>query len=231
MKTLNLKVLADHLSDVNKKIKATSCNDHDLYLLVTENTESKIISYHYTDSLFLILEGEMEFESSEGKKVLRPYDFVSVRHQSNFKISFSKRTVYLKFQMTDQLPEEHQSFKENPTIQFGNVEEQYNHYHGQHHNIELARVNDHQFRMGIHTGEYPEHHHPNSDEIFLFLKGEYHVAHILGEENFEHLDVMQMKKYEFHKPYAPKRSLMLYFERKDIRTITYEGADYMYSTD
>ena len=232
MRTKNLKVLAEHVDSPDRAMLVGNCNDHELYLRVVEQTRDPILQFTHSEVLYLVLSGHPLLRTGpEQQQTLKPWDFVRVERGHPYQWEFEDSCHILRFLRCDQDPVLLRQFDQNREPEINNVYDEYRKYHEDHHNIQLALVNNHQFRLGINKGEYPEHHHPNSDELFLFVQGEFHLAHILGEDNFTPLDLVHMKKYEFHKPFVPERSLMLYFEHKDIRTVTYEGADYSYFTD
>src|ERR1700741_4369770 len=39
-------------------------------------------------------------------------------------------------------------------------------------NLSLARINDHEIRMSVMTGQFPWHRHPDSDETFYGIDGD-----------------------------------------------------------
>lgn len=46
---------------------------------------------------------------------------------------------------------------------------------GEYRNQVLSRVNDNCLRLAVLSGEYPWHHHPHSDELFLVLDGKLEI--------------------------------------------------------
>ncbi len=234
MKNTNVKVLAEHLSDVGKKSKITFCNDHVVYLVVLNKGQWGSRSYHHSEIVFFVLDGELTIELSKGgeKVQLKEMDMVKVNRMQQFRVKCDNSVSYLAFvrencaMHREDLPDTYEG-----NLDVINLLEEANKSDASHRNIELFSVNDHQLRLGVHKGDYPEHHHSNSDECFLFLKGEYHLAHILGEDNLQAYDLVTMNKLEFHKPYMPQKSLLLYFNKKDLRTITYEGSELNYFSD
>ncbi|GED04171.1 hypothetical protein BAT02nite_38150 [Bacillus atrophaeus] len=44
---------------------------------------------------------------------------------------------------------------------------------GRYANFSVSEVNDHCLRLAVFTGEYDWHVHPESDELFIILEGEF----------------------------------------------------------
>jgi mannose-6-phosphate isomerase-like protein (cupin superfamily) len=50
-----------------------------------------------------------------------------------------------------------------------------------YHNVSLARVNDHEIRMSVMTGQFRWHRHPDSDETFYGIDGDLVIEFEDGE--------------------------------------------------
>lgn len=83
-------------------------------------------------------------------------------------------------------------------------------------NQTLTEVNESVVRLGIVEGEYHWHKHDNDDEFFLVLKGQLLID--LEDRTIE-LNPNQgvtITKGTMHRPRAPKKTVMLMVETRDI---------------
>jgi len=91
---------------------------------------------------------------------------------------------------------------------------------GKYENIVLAQINDHVIRMGMMTGPYFWHLHPDSDETFLGLEG----IVILQLEN-QRIELSAGQLFTVPKGVAHRtapaggRSVNLTIERADMTTL------------
>jgi len=80
----------------------------------------------------------------------------------------------------------------------------------------VTRVNDYDIRLARFDGEHVWHVHENTDEFFLVLDGELHIA--LREAHGERTvvlpqgSVFTVPRGTEHKPYAPAPAAILVFE-------------------
>jgi mannose-6-phosphate isomerase-like protein (cupin superfamily) len=83
-------------------------------------------------------------------------------------------------------------------------------------NQTLTQVNESVVRIGIVEGEYHWHKHDNDDEFFFVLSGQLLID--LEDETIElnpHQGVT-ITKGVMHRPRAPKKTVMLMVETKEI---------------
>lgn len=87
-------------------------------------------------------------------------------------------------------------------------------------NTVITELNDHVVRMGIMTGSYPWHLHPNSDETFIGVEGVVIIE--TAEQTFEIGAgmIVTIPKGVLHatRPQG-ERSVNLTIEQKDMETI------------
>ncbi len=87
----------------------------------------------------------------------------------------------------------------------------------------VTRVNDYDVRVAKVEGEHVWHVHEDTDEFFLVLRGELHIA--LREAAGERTVVLTegsvhvVPRGTEHKPYAPARAELLLFEPTGTSTV------------
>src|SRR5271163_1379738 len=84
------------------------------------------------------------------------------------------------------------------------------------YNQTLCQVNDSVVRLGVVEGEYHWHQHEGDDEFFYVVEG-----HLLIDLEDRVIDLaprqgVVIPKGVMHRPRAPKRTVMLMVETKDI---------------
>ena len=84
-------------------------------------------------------------------------------------------------------------------------------------NQTLTNVNDSVVRLGIVEGEYHWHKHDNDDEFFFVLEGQL----LIDIENHPTIELnpqqgVTITKGVMHRPRAPKKTVMLMVENKEI---------------
>lgn len=232
MKNTNIKVLTDNLGKSKSRASVAECNDHTVDLVLEPKSfASTLGSYHHSDLGIYVLEGELELNTSGCKTVLESGMFCKIPRAEVFGLSSNGKVAYLSY-IRDRCEFAEEKFSKNtfkPTVV--NVVDKATSKDTDHCNFTIALINDHEVRLGIHKGDYAEHHHSNSDECFLFLEGKYFLAHMLGEEELQCFDFVSVNKLEAHKPYMPKRTYLLYFHKKGIRTVSYSGSELNFFTD
>jgi mannose-6-phosphate isomerase-like protein (cupin superfamily) len=83
-------------------------------------------------------------------------------------------------------------------------------------NQSLTEVNNSVIRLGIVEGEYHWHKHDNDDEFFLVLEGKLFID-LEGETiELNPLQGVTISKGVMHKTRAPKKTVMLMVETKEI---------------
>lgn len=232
MKNTNIKVLTDSLGLQKSRTTVAECNDHIVELVVEPKAfSSGLGSYHHSDWGIYVLEGSIELSAAGGKQILESGSFATVPHMQAHQISSKSKAIFLSYirDRCEWTPENSYTSTALPAVI--NVVDKASSKNTDHCNFVIANINDHEVRLGIHKGDYNEHHHSNSDECFLFLEGKYFLAHMLGEEELECFDFVSVNKLEAHKPYMPKRTYLLYFHKKGIRTVNYEGSELNFFTD
>lgn len=83
-------------------------------------------------------------------------------------------------------------------------------------NQSLTEVNDSVIRLGIVEGEYHWHKHDNDDEFFFVLEGKLFID--LEDKTLElnPLQGVTISKGVMHKTRAPKKTVMLMVETREI---------------
>lgn len=83
-------------------------------------------------------------------------------------------------------------------------------------NQSLTEVNDSVIRLGIVEGEYHWHKHDNDDEFFFVLEGKLFID--LEDKTIElnPLQGVTISKGVMHKTRAPKKTVMLMVETREI---------------
>ena len=86
--------------------------------------------------------------------------------------------------------------------------------------VDVAKVNDHIFKIAVNTDPFPWHHHPNSDELFIVVEGASTVE-------FEDSQAVQLRPDDsllvpqgvIHRTIPHGRTVNLLVERGDIETV------------
>jgi len=83
-------------------------------------------------------------------------------------------------------------------------------------NQTLTQVNDSVVRIGIVEGEYHWHKHDRDDEFFFVLQGRLFID--LENQTIElgPMEGLTITKGVLHRPRAPKKTVMLMVETKEI---------------
>ena len=79
----------------------------------------------------------------------------------------------------------------------------------------VASVNDHEVKIAKIKGEFDWHHHPNTDELFLILKGEIRMEMRDEVLELKEGDVYVVKKGIEHRPVAEEEAHILMIEYQD----------------
>ncbi|NQZ65908.1 MAG: cupin domain-containing protein [Mycoplasmatales bacterium] len=79
----------------------------------------------------------------------------------------------------------------------------------------VAEVNDSYVKVAKFKGEFLEHSHEQSDEMFLVLKGSIDLICNGKSNKLNEMDSFVVKKGEFHKPFAKDEAWVLMVEYKD----------------
>lgn len=232
MKTINVKVLADNLQESQVETVVATCNDHSVTMHIEDaGNNSKKGSCHHSDIGIYVLEGLLTVECSGGVSHIESGAFSTIPKGEVFQTTAKEKTRYLIY-MRENCTFTEESFTDSNFIATTqNIVDKASAKDTDHCNFVVGYINDHEVRLGIHKGDYAEHHHSNSDECFLFLEGKYFLAHMLGEEELQSFDFVSVDKLEAHKPYMPKRTYLLYFHKKGIKTVSYAGSDINFFTD
>jgi mannose-6-phosphate isomerase-like protein (cupin superfamily) len=83
-------------------------------------------------------------------------------------------------------------------------------------NQTLTQVNDSVVRVGIVEGEYHWHKHDNDDEFFFVLQGQLFVDLEDRTITLNPLEGVTVSKGVIHRTRAPKKTVMLMVENKEI---------------
>lgn len=232
MKTTNVKVLADNLQDSQIETVVATCNDHSVTMHIdAASKSSEKGSCHHSDIGIYVLEGLLTIQCSGGVSLVESGAFCRIPKGEVFQTTAKEKTRYLKYIRENCTYVKEDFSDSNFVAESHNIVDKASAKDTDHCNFSVATINDHEVRLGIHKGDYAEHHHSNSDECFLFLEGKYFLAHMLGEEELQSFDFVSVDKLEAHKPYMPKRTYLLYFHKKGIRTVSYAGSDINFFTD
>ncbi len=77
----------------------------------------------------------------------------------------------------------------------------------------VASVNDHDVKIAKFKGEFTWHHHSDTDELFLVLKGRIKIEMETGTQILNEGDVFVVPKDMEHKPMAEEEAHVLMIER------------------
>ena len=83
-------------------------------------------------------------------------------------------------------------------------------------NQSLTEVNDSVIRLGIVEGEYHWHKHDNDDEFFFVLEGKLFIDLEGSTIELNPLQGVTISKGVMHKTRAPKKTVMLMVETREI---------------
>jgi mannose-6-phosphate isomerase-like protein (cupin superfamily) len=84
----------------------------------------------------------------------------------------------------------------------------------------LTRVNTSCLRMAVMTGEYPWHHHPDSDELFLIVEGCLEIDLAGGRTlRLNPWQSVVIPAGTVHRTRAPSRTVNLTFENLAAATV------------
>ena len=88
-----------------------------------------------------------------------------------------------------------------------------------HKNFVVGEVNDSCLRLAVNEGEFPWHHHSNSDELFIVLEGELSIEfHDKPSVILKPQDTFLVSKGIIHKTIAKGRTVNLCFEKTESDT-------------
>ncbi|TMP26474.1 cupin [Pseudoalteromonas rubra] len=80
----------------------------------------------------------------------------------------------------------------------------------------IAEMNDYQFKLVKLQGEFVWHDHPDTDEVFIVLSGEMHIAFRDRTAHLREGDMLVVPKGAEHKPYAEQECQVLIIEPKGV---------------
>ena len=76
----------------------------------------------------------------------------------------------------------------------------------------IAQMNDTHFKVVKVQGEFVWHHHPESDEVFVVLKGQLEIQFRDGKVNLNEGEMYVVPKGKEHKPIAVEECQILLIE-------------------
>jgi mannose-6-phosphate isomerase-like protein (cupin superfamily) len=82
--------------------------------------------------------------------------------------------------------------------------------------IIVADANDHQVRVAKVKGEFINHKHEDSDEVFFVLKGKLNIKTEKGTLELFPGELMVIPKNIYHKPFADIETEILIFEKNTV---------------
>ncbi len=86
-------------------------------------------------------------------------------------------------------------------------------------NFVVNEVNESCLRLAVFTGEYPWHHHPDADELFLVLEGELIIDLKDRESVILHPnDIFTIPAGVIHRTRSSQRTVNLCFEHTQANT-------------
>lgn len=90
----------------------------------------------------------------------------------------------------------------------------------QYNNQSLGHVNDHEIRMSVMTEQYRWHYHPDSDETFFGVDGEFIIEFTDGQVVVQPGQFVTVPSGALHRTRpSGARSVNLTFERVGARTV------------
>ena len=76
----------------------------------------------------------------------------------------------------------------------------------------IAQMNDYHFKVAKVQGEFVWHDHPDTDEVFLIIKGKLNILFRDGQVTLYEGDLYVVPKGVEHKPYAEEECHILLIE-------------------
>lgn len=90
----------------------------------------------------------------------------------------------------------------------------------EYRNVVLSQVNDGCVRLAVMSGEYPWHHHPQSDELFLVVEGELTIDLADGRSlTLKPWQALTVPAGTVHRTRAESRTVNLCFEDLGADTV------------
>lgn len=80
--------------------------------------------------------------------------------------------------------------------------------------VMVGTVNDHDVKIAKFKGEFDWHHHSDTDELFLILKGKVQIELESGSKALQEGDVFVVKKGISHKPVALDEAHVMMIEKR-----------------
>jgi mannose-6-phosphate isomerase-like protein (cupin superfamily) len=96
----------------------------------------------------------------------------------------------------------------------------------EYRNVVLSQVNGACLRLAVMSGEYPWHHHPKSDELFLVVEGRLTIDLADGRSlSLEPWQALTVSAGTVHRTRAETRTVNLCFEDLGADTVFVEERD------
>ena len=218
----NLKSISDTVLELYKNFELAKCNDSSLRMSVN-NGAYDWHSHDNSEELFIVLEGRLFIDIDMNKTyTLNPHDFLKIPKGILHRTRSTERTVNLTFEKRDTktifLPFDQKRVKKNDW-KIQNIKSIGQGITEDYKNFELELINDHVMRLGVNTGTYDQHYHPNSDELFIGIDGEM----VLKSENeyysLQSGEMLSVPKDTLHSTMAKERKVSLSFSKNKTETI------------
>lgn len=89
----------------------------------------------------------------------------------------------------------------------------------------VAEMNDYQFKLARLQGDFVWHHHPDTDEVFIVLRGQMTIHLRDGSVHLKSGEMFVVPKGVEHKPFAEEECAVLLVEPRGVINTGQPGSD------
>ncbi|HMB64062.1 MAG TPA: cupin domain-containing protein [Eudoraea sp.] len=170
-----------------------------------------------SDEYFIVLEGELKIEITDSRSfLLAPFDCLKMPKGVIHRTESKARTVNLVYERQDAETKFLRGIKKqnvNYDFNIKNLKDLGNKISDDYKNFVLEKINEEVIRLGINTGTYDWHLHPNSDELFIGVDGSFQIETGEAITSISSLDIFKIPKGTPHKTSTRQRKVSVTFER------------------
>ena len=95
----------------------------------------------------------------------------------------------------------------------------------------IAEMNDYQFKLVKIAGDFVWHDHPETDEVFLVIKGEMQIDFEDGPVTLQSGEMIVVPKGKRHKPFAENECQVMVIEPRGVINTGDAPSDKTYAND
>ncbi|MEP4768274.1 MAG: cupin domain-containing protein [Roseibium sp.] len=106
-----------------------------------------------------------------------------------------------------------------------NFKDKFSHFQEQWSPRVIAEMNDYQFKLAKVEGEFVWHDHPETDEVFMVIKGRVRIDFRDSSVTLEEGEMFVVPKGVEHKPFAEEEAQILLIEPRGIVNTGDAGGD------